>query len=388
MRSSMRWIAPLVAALTASAALAADITWTGGGDGTNWSDGANWGGTAPGSDDRAIFPYQPAGLATTVDAITTVQYVRIEQSTTSVSNAISLAAELVMSSNNTESSGLQYAATITDPAMIQWDINGNFLRFSSSSNGAITNNLYGTFTLDTSGSRIGTARYAGTATNDTDTFNFGSESDLAAVNVTANATIGRITTGSSTANAQRLTTVNIGTGSTVSISNDARLDFLYRGRTDGSVTLLAVNNYGTTTVNSGSTMGVVFQQVNNSNRTVDIGYHNQATGTLNHEGTLAMSLHERGTATINNSGTWKAGGGAIITGTKAGRKWRLWYRIVQQLVRRGLAEQRFDWRTGLQSADGQHVSKPDADDRESGRDLPRQRAQWVGHIERRHVHDD
>ena len=303
-------------AMAAATAFAADVTWNGGGDGSSWSDGANWGGTAPGSGDRAIFPNQPSGLSTTVDASFggTVQYVRIEQSTTSVTNAISLSRDLVISSNNGTGSGIQYAATITDPTMISWDINGNYLRFASSSGDSKHNYLYGTFILDTAGSRIGTPRFSGTGAGDFDTFHFGSGSNLAVVNVTANAQIGRITTGTTTSNALRLTTINVGAGSTVDISNNARLDFLNRTRSDGA-TLLAVNNAGTINIASGSTMGVVYTQVNNSDKTVNIGLTNQSTGTMNHDGTVAMSLTERGTATITNNGTWKAASGAVITGT-------------------------------------------------------------------------
>ena len=224
----------------ASSTLGADITWTGGGDRTNWSNGANWAGTPPGSSDRAILPDAPSGRSTVVDVpfSGTVQFVRIGQSTTSATQSISLARELVISSNGSTSSGLEYTGVISNPAMIEWDINGNYLRFSSASTGPKVNNLYGTFVLDTANSRIGTARFPGTASGDSDTFNFGSGSNLARVNVTANASIGRITTGTTTTNSQRLTTINIGSGSEVNISNNARLNMLQRTR-------VAANNTNT-----------------------------------------------------------------------------------------------------------------------------------------------
>jgi hypothetical protein len=116
---------------------AATITWDGGGDGTNWSDHLNWDANTvgdPGSDDTAQFNNVSSGtLNTTVDAATTVQFLNLNQSTTTATNAISLAADLVLSSNNTATSGITYGSTISNAAMINWDINGNYLQFSTTS---------------------------------------------------------------------------------------------------------------------------------------------------------------------------------------------------------------------------------------------------------------
>lgn len=320
---SCRMLAVVSLALAlALPARAADITWNGGGDGVNWSDANNWGGTAPGSADRAIFPNQPSGLTNTVDASFggTVQFVRIEQSTTTTTNAISLNRDLVLNSNNTAGSGLQYGAVISDPSMIQWDINGNYLRFSSTSTDHKTNDLYGTFLLDTAGSRIGTARFPGTAATDFDTFRFGrvvgTTTNRAVINVTADAQIGRITTGSTTENAQRQTTILIGAGSEVNISNNSTLTFLQRTRVaSANRTTLAVTNAGTINIGAGSRMGVVFQQVNASDiNGINIAFANAAGGVVHHHGTVLMGLHERGTAWISNAGEWQVGASAVLTG--------------------------------------------------------------------------
>ena len=51
----------LVIATMSLTSVAGTVTWTGGGDGVNWSDGGNWGGTAPSAGDMLVitFPATP-----------------------------------------------------------------------------------------------------------------------------------------------------------------------------------------------------------------------------------------------------------------------------------------------------------------------------------------
>ncbi len=310
--------AGLSLALGVHSASAAPVTWVGDVD-NNWSTDSgpgdtNWSGDVlPGAVDTAIFEDAPLGVSTTVDVATNIQFLQINQSTTTATNKITLGANLTINTNSTAASGINYGSTISNAAMFEMDLNGNFLNFSSNNGTGVNINLYGTYTLDTAGSQIGNGRAYGTANDDILTINIGSGSNLAVVNVSADATIGALRTATTTSNQNDTSNINIGAGSAVNVSNGALLNFLYSGRSDGA-TILSVNNAGAITIDSSSTLSVEYNQINNSNRTVNIGLTNQATGVVNHNGTVKMDLHERGTATISNAGTWRAAAGAIIQG--------------------------------------------------------------------------
>lgn len=308
-------------ALSPLAVHAVPVTWVGDVD-SNWSTDVgpgdtNWDtNTLPGASDTAIFNDAPGGVSTIVDAVTSLQFLQINQSTTSATNAISLAADLFIN-DTANTSSITYGSTISNAAMINWDLNGNTLFLSRNANTGNFNNLYGTFTLDTAGSRIGTDRQFGTGNSDVLTMNFGSGSNLAVINATADATIGVFRTATTTDRQDDPSTINIGVGSEVNVSNNALLNFLYANRSDsvtGGAQILTVNNAGTVDVAAGSTVAVEYNQINNSNKTINIGLTNQSGGLVQHKGMVKMDLHERGTATIRNAGLWRAHAGAIILG--------------------------------------------------------------------------
>jgi hypothetical protein len=312
-------VAAMIAGLSAQADV---VTWTGGGDGVNWSDGRNWSGkpdnTAPTNTDTVVFDDAPTGIASTVDEafFGAVAYVQINQSTTTATNAITMARDLTINSANTAASGLKYGSTISNAAMIEWAIGGHKMLFGATS-GGISPNLYGTYTLDTAGGFIGTTRQFGTGNADIFTMNIGSGANLAVVDVTANATIGVNRTTTTTDRQDDPSTINIGTGSTVDVSENAYLNFLYSNRSDGvagGANILTVNNNGAISVASGSILGVEFNQVNNSDKTINVGLVNKDVGVVNHSGTVKMDLHERGTGRIVNQGLWIAGTSAVVYG--------------------------------------------------------------------------
>ena len=269
--------------------------------------------TVPANGDTAIFSDAALGVNSTVDAATTIDFLTINQSTTTATNKITLGANLTIDSNGTTGSGINYGSTISNAAMFEVDLNGNTLNFSSSSGGGQNHNLYGTYIFDTIGSRISTSRQYGTGGSDTLSFNIGSGANLANVEVTANGTIGNIVPGSPGQNSTRLATVEIASGSQVNISNNATLNMLRQTRSDGG-TIWRVNNSGSISIESGSTLGVEFNQLNNSNKIVNIGLTNKSGGVLNHNGVVKIDLHERGTGTIINEGTWNVGMAGIIQG--------------------------------------------------------------------------
>ena len=51
----------LVIATMSLTSVAGTVTWTGGGDGVNWSDSGNWGGTAPSAGDMLVISNTVAG---------------------------------------------------------------------------------------------------------------------------------------------------------------------------------------------------------------------------------------------------------------------------------------------------------------------------------------
>ena len=56
----------LVIATMSLTSVAGTVTWTGGGDGVNWSDGGNWGGTAPSAGDSLVISNATAGTTLTL----------------------------------------------------------------------------------------------------------------------------------------------------------------------------------------------------------------------------------------------------------------------------------------------------------------------------------
>lgn len=321
-RNTLACLAVAALSVWPLAANAAPVTWIGDVD-NNWSTDSgpgdtNWDtNTVPANGDTATFHDAPAGVSTVVDAATTIDYLTINQSTTSETNLITLGATLTIDANNTTTSGITYGSTISNAAMFEVDFAGFSLDFTTNANGAVTN-LYGTYTMDTTGSRARVTDIPGTGAGDAPTINLGGGSNLAAVNVTANGTIGHmITPASTTTNNSQTSKLNIGAGSQVSISNNATLDLTKRMRVASNVLGWQVNNAGTVTVASGSTLDIRFTQVNNSNNTVGIELNN--VGTMNHIGKVALTMADRGTATINNTGTWKAGAAAIITAELVGQ---------------------------------------------------------------------
>ena len=56
----------LAIAAIALTSFAETRTWTGGGDGINWSDGANWGGTAPSARDTLVISNTVSGTTLTL----------------------------------------------------------------------------------------------------------------------------------------------------------------------------------------------------------------------------------------------------------------------------------------------------------------------------------
>ncbi len=308
----------------APVASAAPITWVGDVD-NNWSTDSgpgdtNWDtNTLPGALDNAIFGDVALGTqATVVDAsfvAGAVNFLTINQSTTTATNKITLGRNLAIDANDGSTSGITYGSTISNAAMFQVDLDGSSLDFTSSQGGGITNNLYGTYAMGTAGSRIRTTRHYGTGGGDEGTFNIGDGSNLAIVNVTADAEIGfRNDAGTTTTNNSKLSTINIGAGSSVNISNDSTLTFMKRMRVATSVKTLRVNNAGTIDVASGSTLQLREIQINTSNNNVGLELSNLAGGTVDHNGTVAMTMPDRGNSTLNNAGTWKIGSAALITG--------------------------------------------------------------------------
>ena len=319
-------LAGLTAALFSPTSLsAAPLTWTGDVD-SNWStDNAgdtNWStNTVPANGDTAIFGDAALGVNSTVDAATTIDFLTINQSTTTATNKITLGANLSIDSNNGGASGINYGSTISNAAMFEVDLDGNQLRFSSGSASGITNNLYGTYTFDTAASAIQDRHRYGTGGSDQGSINIGSGSNLALVNVTANGSIGA----TNTATTDRFKfdfNVNIGTGSEVNVSNNSTITFLRQARGDSSNSTgqgIQVNNSGTIDIAAGSTVAVQHIQVNSGNVLTKIGLNNLTGGTVDHNGTLAMTMADRGTADITNAGTWNVGAAALITGELVGQ---------------------------------------------------------------------
>ncbi len=320
-------LAGLAAAIfTTTGLFAAPLTWTGDVD-DNWSTDfgpgdTNWDtNTVPVNGDTAIFADAALGVSSTVDAATTIDFLTINQSTTSATNKITLGADLTIDSNGGGASGINYGSTISNASMFELDLDGNALLFNSQSGGGITNNLYGTYTFDTAGGAIQDRRRYGTGGGDQGSINIGSGSNLAVVNVTANGSIGA----TNTANTDRFTrdfNVNIGAGSEVNLSNNSTFTFLRQARSDGSgagVGAMLVNNSGTIDIGAGSKVEVRHIQVNSGNSATKIELNNLTNGAVDHNGTLAMTMTDRGTANITNAGTWNVGSAALITGELSGQ---------------------------------------------------------------------
>ena len=313
-------LAGLTAALFSPTSLsAAPLTWTGDVD-SNWStDNAgdtNWStNTVPADGDTAIFSDAALGVNSTVDAATTIDFLTINQSTTTATNKITLGADLTIDANDTTGSGITYGSTITNAAMFEMDLNGSSLDLTTNNGNGISTNLYGTYTMDTAGSRIRMTRTFGTGAADVGTLNFGNTTNLSVVNVTAAAEIGfrNNAPGNSTSNNTRLTTINIGSGSEVNVSNNATLNFLRRGRVAANVKSLEANNSGTINLESGSTLAMQHIQVNTNNNDVGLQLNNLASGSFNHNGTVAFTMPDRGNSTITNAGTWNVGTAATVT---------------------------------------------------------------------------
>ncbi|MEX2382665.1 MAG: PEP-CTERM sorting domain-containing protein [Opitutales bacterium] len=306
----------LMAALLACAGFAtAQVLWEGDVD-ANWStDSAgntNWAGDViPGAADTAQFNNLGADRGTVVDASFggTIAQLNINNSTTTVTETISLARSLTLANNN----GLQYGSTISNPEMFELDLNGNSLILGFNASSGVVYNLHGTYTMDTAGSTINSVRSQGTGDDDTVTLNFGSGSNLADINVTANGTISH-DFNNGTANANKLTSINFGAGSTVDISNASTLTLLKRLRVDTGTINFEVNNSGTINVAAASKLYVQFDnRKGDDNRLTHV--NNLATGVINLTGDLQLEPDERGFTVIQNAGTFQVTGtGATITG--------------------------------------------------------------------------
>lgn len=130
--------------LAPAAVQAAPVTWVGDVD-TNWSTDSgpgntNWAGDVLlGTGDIAVFDNVTSGTrSSTVDAATTIQALRINQTTTTSVNQVNLSANLMLSNNN----ALQYnstsgGGTLANASMSVLDLNGNDLILSSTTSAGV-----------------------------------------------------------------------------------------------------------------------------------------------------------------------------------------------------------------------------------------------------------
>lgn len=315
--SSLMLVATLLPMPLASAAT---MTWDGGASTVNWSDNANWSGTpndtAPTSADLAAFANNPTGtLATTVDALFagTIQGLRINQSTTTAANHLTLARSLTLSNN----AAMQYnttsgVGTLSQADDFVVDLDGNALVYSAIVfNGSATQTFLGTYRFDTAGSAIRSNLGGGSPNTNSVTFNFGtSGGSPALIDVTADGVIEQSNGSTST---QNLGTFNVSlfSNATLSVSNNATLTVRKQVRSqnvDGAD--LNVTNSGSISVAANAALALerlnVSTSVSNAQRISDITFTN--TGQVAHAGTLSALPEERGDTSWINSGTWTVTG--------------------------------------------------------------------------------
>jgi hypothetical protein len=292
-------------------ATAVDRTWNGGGDGINWSDGVNWGGTAPGSADKAIFNNAPVGVSSTVNGAFggAITLLRINQSTITATNLLTLARTLQISANTT---GLQYNATSGAGSLSQADdfilaLNGNVLELTAN-NTAINATFLGTYRFNAVGSSILSQNTGG---NNALSLNFGTGASPSVIEVTANGFIMR-TNASTSADVTQPMTVNLNSQAVMNIAGGStltvRLDVRSNNRDNAD---LLLNNAGQITIAAGSTLALERlnkSNVSTANRVSDIVFTNQFGGLVTHAGNVRMLPEHNGDSQIINEGLWAISG--------------------------------------------------------------------------------
>jgi hypothetical protein len=295
------------------AANAADITNNFAG--TDWSVGGNWaGGTPPSSADTVVFTNAAAGVSTTVDAAFggNIAQLRINQSTTTATNLITLSRQLAISANVT---GLQYNATsgvgtLTEADDFVLSLSGHALLFTANAT-SIDATFLGTYQFNAAGSAILSTNVGGSnALN----LNFGTGASPSLLQVTANGFIMR-TNASTSADVQQPMKVTLNSLAALNITDNStltmRLDVRSNNRDNADLLLI---NGGQINIAAGSTLAL--ERLNKSNvltanRVSDVVFTNQSGGVVTQAGTLRVLPEDNGDSQIINAGTW------LVSGTAA-----------------------------------------------------------------------
>ncbi|NJK91528.1 MAG: hypothetical protein HC904_06715 [Blastochloris sp.] len=250
----------LLLALLAGSGLQAQVIWDGDVDG-NWSTDSgpgntNWvGDVLPTTTDTVQFNDVISGTqSTTVDVAFINQALRINQTTTTAVNEITLGSTLTLSNNGAMlfNSATAASNTLANADMFVLDLNGNDLVFSGAS-GNQAQTLMGSYVFDTTGGDILSNWAIGTSGSNSLTFNFGNASGASSIEVSGSGVLARIGQSANlagTSNNSRPFTINLGTTSNVDVTSGGHLAFIRSMRADSHT--FSTNNAGTIDVGAGS----------------------------------------------------------------------------------------------------------------------------------------